>query len=699
MTNQSENVSNLKQRDKPKESIPINLLLIPTTSNSKKSKRKKPKEAKLMHDVHHRKKKVKTKNVHSYLEETNNQDNVESQNQEIAKQSQETVLKTEMASQSESKGKGIAKRRRQHKESNVLEQQQHTAMMPDEASTLEACDKKISESLTFDEKYLANLSKFEVTERLLPMRKEEHQKIATAINQLLQSKNTKKKNYFHEITKLEQRKIELEKEIHLIESKELQNDYLLEIAPLLFDYVKETSKVTELFEVGTKKQVTVSINFKSKASLLHERKESSCVRKIHKPLINMGATPSDGLFGETDNDNDLDVVITDMPLNSCFRDPIARSPFEFNVYTIPCEVSSKELEKILNEIAHSSKKINYTFYLLSPLYNHGPGDLTAEEDYFKIKNNLNETLSKVLSKTRMSFKDLNVLTIIFEEGLNFLDQPSGGNCTSMSANDNIDSFVTVVPPINHVQERSIENILERYQENIEGKMKRSSLDDGCDYCLKCNTLKIVLSSDATFVCPQCGESESFIDTSVKNLSYGQTIEVTSASYNRANHFREWLNQFQGKERTKVPNKVYLLLIEEFKKHHKNQVKYVTPKRVREYLRKLKISDWYEHIPHIVQRLTGIPPPCMSKDQEDRLIRMFLQIQEPFFRIPKDKRKRVNFLSYSYVLYKFCELTDQDEFLKCFSLLKSDENILKHDEIWKMICQELEWQYYETFTSS
>ena len=52
----------------------------------------------------------------------------------------------------------------------------------------------------------------------------------------------------------------------------------------------------------------------------------------------------------------------------------------------------------------------------------------------------------------------------------------------------------------------------------------------------------------------------------------------------------------------------------------------------------------------------------------------------------------NFLSYSYVLHKFVQLLELDDFLPCFMLLKSREKLQQQDQIWKKICEYLKWQY-------
>ena len=70
--------------------------------------------------------------------------------------------------------------------------------------------------------------------------------------------------------------------------------------------------------------------------------------------------------------------------------------------------------------------------------------------------------------------------------------------------------------------------------------------------------------------------------------------------------------------------------------------------------------------------------------------MFKEIQGPFMKVWPKERK--NFLSYSYVLHKFCELLELDHLLEYFPLLKSREKLHQQDVIWKCICQELQWEF-------
>lgn len=129
---------------------------------------------------------------------------------------------------------------------------------------------------------------------------------------------------------------------------------------------------------------------------------------------------------------------------------------------------------------------------------------------------------------------------------------------------------------------------------------------------------------------------------------------------------------------------------EFKKTRTTRRADIRPARVREYLKKLKLNKYYEHCNSICNILNGVPAPNLPPALEERLKTMFEKIQEPFVRnCPPDRK---NFLSYSYTLYKFCELLGEDQYLPYFPLLKSTEKLYLQDQIWKKICRDLQWEF-------
>jgi hypothetical protein len=227
---------------------------------------------------------------------------------------------------------------------------------------------------------------------------------------------------------------------------------------------------------------------------------------------------------------------------------------------------------------------------------------------------------------------------------------------------------------------------------VSGKKHKTEQQLKCSKCDSSNVYIDELQSD--LICIECGKCEFYQLEGGLTYKEEQEVErVFNYFYKRENHFNEWLNQFQARETTNIPDDVINKLKADFKKNKIKDLKEITQAKVKSCLKKLGHSKYYEHVPYITNLLNGIKPPTMKQELEDRLRHMFHQIQDPFDKHCPEERK--NFLSYSYVLYKFCELLSEDEYLPCFPLLKSKEKLYQQDVIWKKICKELQWEFIAT----
>ena len=90
---------------------------------------------------------------------------------------------------------------------------------------------------------------------------------------------------------------------------------------------------------------------------------------------------------------------------------------------------------------------------------------------------------------------------------------------------------------------------------------------------------------------------------------------------------------------------------------------ITTEKVRAALKAKRQRRYYENVQLIHSLITGQQPMRFTPEQEARLRAMFSQIQDPFEKNCPSTRK--NFLSYSYVLYKFVELLALDYFKSSF----------------------------------
>lgn len=217
-----------------------------------------------------------------------------------------------------------------------------------------------------------------------------------------------------------------------------------------------------------------------------------------------------------------------------------------------------------------------------------------------------------------------------------------------------------------------------------------------DLCEDCETSNIIHFHDTSdLVCDACGKIiRSLISDELTYREEQETSEkIINYCYKRENHFNEWLSQFQAQEMTNIPDEVMEQLRAELKKMKIKKLDEITHAKIRGLLKKLRLNKYYEHVPYITNILNGIKAPNMPQELEERLRIMFKDIQKPFDDNCPTERK--NFLSYSYVLYKFCELLGEDEYLRYFPLLKSKEKLYQQDVIWKKICNQLRWEYIPT----
>jgi len=255
----------------------------------------------------------------------------------------------------------------------------------------------------------------------------------------------------------------------------------------------------------------------------------------------------------------------------------------------------------------------------------------------------------------------------------------------------LESFNLSTPPeqndINKIIEKS--DLVDQYLAITNKYHIKKINHENNEICSKCNIPLICLQHDAIMICSTCGYQELLLVEQNRPILKQNTKDTSHFSYKRINHFREWCNQVQGKESTDIPNDIFEKILNEIKKEKIMDTKKITYSKMREILKRLRINKYYEHINYIINRINGIPTPQFSPELEEKLCSMFRDIQGPFLKhCPKDRK---NFLSYSYVLYKFFQILGLNEYLKFFPLLKSREKLYVQDQIWKKICEELNYK--------
>lgn len=210
------------------------------------------------------------------------------------------------------------------------------------------------------------------------------------------------------------------------------------------------------------------------------------------------------------------------------------------------------------------------------------------------------------------------------------------------------------------------------------------------FCEMCNRATLFEHKSASCACQKCGISRCHnpVDQSYRE---GTQLHVPYL-YKRSNHFRDHLKRSQAKESTDISAEVMEAIRTELSKRF-DDFEEVTPSDVRQVLKTLGLSKYYNHSVRIWTEATGQPAMHITPLQEGELLHMFELIQEPWDKHRPKGRK--NMLSYSYLLNKFCSLLGYYDLADHFSLLKSREKVLLQDELWAKICKELDFEFHRS----
>ena len=345
-------------------------------------------------------------------------------------------------------------------------------------------------------------------------------------------------------------------------------------------------------------------------------------------------------------------------------------------------------------------------------------------DYIKKKNELQKKYNKLLSKNKLTEDDLNnkynllneidkynniidsiennkeeeeyllnVGNILFEY---YNNDTNISNLDNNNKNNNENEYLSNSSLLKYFNNNTTNistkgKLLDDYLNIIDNtyeSKKNKIIDD--TICVKCNNKLNINYIEGVSVCISCGEQYNILIDSDKPNYKEPTYESNYFAYKRINHFNEWLSQFQAKESTDISSDIIEKILCELKKERIFNVANISNNKIRDILKKLKLNKFYEHIPYIINKINGKPPPNITKQVEEKLRYMFKEIQGPFEKhCPKNRK---NFLSYSYVIHKFIQLLGMNEYLIYFPLLKSREKLYQQDKIWKCICSELNWKF-------
>lgn len=223
-------------------------------------------------------------------------------------------------------------------------------------------------------------------------------------------------------------------------------------------------------------------------------------------------------------------------------------------------------------------------------------------------------------------------------------------------------------------------------------------------CEDCRSKKIIYNENI-ITCLDCGsEKEIHIKSSSKNSP--KVVYDQKYVEERKVHFRACLNQFQGKQNSKIDDKVFNDLDREFSKNKLIVPNEYGPKKYTKiklehimlFLRELGYDKQYENARYIYSKITGVKCPDLS-EIEDKLLSDFDIFVNLYMREYKyeNKLERKSFINIQYILFQLLNKNnwpcDKHDFM---NILKTNDRKAYHDEIVKTLFEKLGWKHTPLF---
>jgi hypothetical protein len=167
--------------------------------------------------------------------------------------------------------------------------------------------------------------------------------------------------------------------------------------------------------------------------------------------------------------------------------------------------------------------------------------------------------------------------------------------------------------------------------------------------------------------------------------------VSHGSYDPVRHCKFWIERIQAKENTNIPQEQINKIKKAIMKDYSDNIRNITVKQFRSYLKHTGLSKLNDHIPLIKKIITGYIPPQLTFREQQLLFIYFDKATRTYEKIKPANKK--NSLYYPFLIYKILDLIIEDtqkknKLLDCIHL-QSYETLIDNDKIWFEICKKNE----------
>jgi hypothetical protein len=210
--------------------------------------------------------------------------------------------------------------------------------------------------------------------------------------------------------------------------------------------------------------------------------------------------------------------------------------------------------------------------------------------------------------------------------------------------------------------------------------------------------KFVLVDECTSTCVSCCQEKSKLINNSSFVDNGRVNISSKYTYDRKIHFRDCINQYQGKQNTHIPKEVFKNLENALINHRviqtnrtEDRFDRVTVSHIHMFLKNLNYTKYYDDAILIHSVITGKQPDNIEHLEDDLMKDFDAMLTEYDSNFKAADRK--NFINTQYVLYQLLKRhkhkCDKDHFVVMRTM--SDRKSY-HDRVCKTIFAKFGWEF-------
>lgn len=248
-------------------------------------------------------------------------------------------------------------------------------------------------------------------------------------------------------------------------------------------------------------------------------------------------------------------------------------------------------------------------------------------------------------------------------------------------------------------------IASKYKEEI--ILENKETENKKIICDNCNNKKDFEITPDHYICQNCGNMLEIL-SSYSSYKDVERVNITARyTYDRKVHFRDCMNQYQGKQNASIKKEVNNKLIEQFELHglligdentcKEEKFKNIERLHIYLFLREIEFTKHYEDAILIHYQITGKKPDDISY-LENKLLDDFDILTTLYDKKFKKSKKidRKNFINTQYVLFQLLKRHKHPCKKEDFNILKTIDRKSFHDDICKELFETLGWNFTAIF---